>query len=297
VFLQYLPLDSALLGLDTARLPLDGKVPIYRAGGLVTVHNTQGYQLPNPLVKGTTYNVGRGRVASVKVKTATGATVNSALYTANMDTGDITVPVASVITGLAQPWTVEHRIEDLMVVNEADISGRLKFTRSLTHSFPANTSFASSALVAGDAFGRVYNVFDQANWTGEWSDLRIGNDTLASYNTIDHPPTTTNRGAVKERWALIFTSNTAFRVVGENYGQVGTGDINTVCEPVNTATGAPFFSISVLGWGGGWSAGNVLRINTDACGTAIGVVRTVLQGPDTLASDKFTLALRLDVNA
>ena len=35
VFLQYLPLDKALLGLDTVRLPLDGQVSIFRAGDLV----------------------------------------------------------------------------------------------------------------------------------------------------------------------------------------------------------------------------------------------------------------------
>jgi hypothetical protein len=297
VFLQYLPLDSSLLGLETARLPLDGRVPIFRAGGLVVVHNTQTYAVPNPLTKGTAYNIGRSRLASVKIKTATGVTVSSALYTTNLDTGTVTVPAGSDISALPQPWSLEHRIEDLVVCSEADISGKLKFTRALTHAFPAGTSFVSSALVAGDAFGRVYNVFDQATWTGAWSDALIGAGTLASYNTIDYPPITTNRGAVKERWALIFTSNTAFRVVGENYGEVGTGNINTLCQPNNTATGVPFFSIPVLGWGGGWSAGNVLRINTDACGTAIGVVRTVLQGPDTLASDKFTLALRLDVNA
>jgi hypothetical protein len=215
----------------------------------------------------------------------------------NYNTGELTVPVGSDISALPQPWTIENRIEDLMVVSEVDISGRLKFTRSLTHNFPANTSFVSSALPFGDVFGRVADVFDQQAWTDDWADARIGLDTLAGYNTIDHPITTTNRGAVTERWALIFTSNTAFRIVGERYGQVGTGDINTQCAPMNTAAAAPFFSIAPVGWGGGWAAGNVLRLNTFACGAAFGVVRTVLQGPDTLASDEFTLAFRADVNA
>ena len=297
VFLQYLPLDGALLGLETARLPLDGKVPIFRSGGVVVVHNTQTLVLPNPLVKGTAYALGRTRIASVRVKTVTGALVAGTLYTTALDIGTITFPVASDLTGLAQPFSVEHRIEDMMLTSAADISGKLSFTRALTHAFPANTSYASGALLAGDVFGRVFSVFDQSTWTGEWSDTRIGADTLASYNTIDFPLTTTNRGAVTERWAIIFTSNTAFRIVGEKYGQVGIGDVNTLTQPNNTATATPFFSIPIAGWGGGWSAGNVLRLNTAACGTAIGVVRTVLQGPDTLASDKFTLAFRGDVNA
>lgn len=303
VFLQYLPLDQALLGLNTARLPLDGRVPIYRPGDLVVLHNTQSLVLPNPLVKGTAYTLGRQRVANVLVKTATGQKVDAALYATALNAGNITFPIASNLTGLAQPFTVEHRIEDMLVTTEADISGRIKFKSAITHSFPSTTSFASGVLVAtsaqggGDVFGRVSKVFDQASWTGAWSDELIGNDTLASYNHIDFPITTTNRGAVKERWALIFTSNTAFRIVGQKYGQVGIGNTNTPTAPNNTATNTPFFTVPEFGWGGGWVAGNVLRLNTDACGTAIGVVRTVLQGPDTLQSDQFTLAFRGDVNA
>jgi hypothetical protein len=143
----------------------------------------------------------------------------------------------------------------------------------------------------------VAGIFDQATWTGVWDDARIGSDTTAAYNTIDYPWQITNRGAVTEQWALIFTSNTAFRIVGKKYGQIGLGDINTVTAPFNAAASAPFFTIPILGWGTGWSAGNVLRGNTYACGTGIGIVRTVLQGPDTLASDKFTIAFRGDVNA
>ena len=302
VFLQYLPLDASLIGLDTARLPLDGRVPIYRPGDLVVVHNTQSYQLPNPVVKGTSYNVGRQRLANIRVKTATGATVSALLYTTDLNLGTLVFPAGSDLSGLTQPLTVEHRVEDMLVTTEADISGRIKFKSSITHSYPAG-SFASGVLVAtseqggGDVYGRVSNIFDQVTWTDEWSNTLIGNGTLASYNTIDFPITTTNRGAVKERWALIFTSSTAFRIIGEKYGQVGIGNINTLTAPINSATGAPFFTVTQFGWGGGWATGNVVRLNTDACGTAIGIVRTVLQGPDTFKSDKFTLAFRGDVNA
>jgi hypothetical protein len=297
VFLQYLPLNSTILGLDTSRLPLDGRVPAYRAGDAVIVHNTQQMQLPNPLTKGTAYNLPRNRLAHVRVRTVTGVTVDAALYAADLDNGTLTAPASSDITALAQPWTVEHRIEDMLVCSEADLNGKLKFTRSLTHNFPANTSFASSALIAGDVFGRVSNVFDQQTWTGVWADERIGSDTAAAYNTIDYPLQITNLGAVTERWALIFTNNTTFRIVGEKYGQIGLGDVNTLTAPINAAVGSPFFSAPALGWGTGWSAGNVLRFNTYACGTAIGIVRTVLQGPDSLASDNFTVAFRGDVNA
>jgi hypothetical protein len=296
VFLQYLPLDASLLGLETARLPLDGKVPIFRSGGLVVIHNTQTYSLPNPLVKGTVYNVGRVRVAAMKVKTASGATVDSTLYTTSLDAGEITFPVGSDLTGLGQPFTVDHRIEDMMVCSIADISGKLSFTRNVTHDYPADTSFASSALAIGDVFARVYNYIEQGTWTGVWSDLLIGAAPLANFNETSYPPITTNKGAITERWALIFTNTTAFNIVGESVGNIGTGSTALECAPLNPATGLPYFTIPALGWGNGWGVGNVYRFNTAACGAPLWVVRTVLQGPATLQDDKFTLAFRGDVD-
>lgn len=296
VFLQYLPLDASLLGLETARLPLDGKVPIFRTGDLVVVHNTLTTQLPNPLVKGTVYPLGRERIASVRVKDVLGVVVPSSLYVSDLNPGTITVPVASDITAYSQPFTVEHRIEDMMLCSLADISGQLKFTRSLTHAFPAGTSFASSALPFGDLFARTYSYIEQSTWTGVWSDALIGSAPLANFNEGQYPIAVTNRGAITERWAMIFTNTTAFNIVGESVGVIGTGNTSSAAAPVNPATGAPYFTLPALGWGSSWAAGNVLRFNTAACGAPFWPIRTVLQGPASLDSDVFSIAFRGDVD-
>ncbi len=296
VAIDYLPLSAALLGIETARLPIDGKVTIFRKGDIQIIHNTQTYALPNPLVKGTVYDVGRVRVAAMKVKTATGATVDTPKYTTDLDAGTIVFPVDADLTGLAQPFVVDHRIEDMLLCSEADISGKLKFTRSLTHNFPANTSFVSSALVFGDRFARVYNPIEQSTWTNVWSDELIGAAPTANFNEVIAPLTTTNRGAITEQWALIFTNTTTFRIIGRSVGEIGTGNTATDCAPINPATGVPYFTIPALGWGTGWVPGNVYRFNTDACGASFWTLRTTLQGPATLKSDKFTLAFRSDVD-
>lgn len=296
VFLQYLPLEKDLLGLDTARLPLDGRVPIFRKGDKVLVHNTQTFTLPTGLTKGIAYDWGRERIASVRVKDLLGVTVPSTLYTTDLDAGTITVPVPSNISPYTQPFRVEHRIEDLVVCSVADISGKLTFTRSLTHAFPLGSSFASSALVFGDLFSRAYNVLEQQTWTNAWSNDRIGGTILAQFNAALYPVVMTNRGAITERWALIFTSSTSFRVIGETVGEIATGSTSIDASPGNPATLVPYFTLPALGWGNGWSTGNVLRFNTDACGTGFWAVRTVLQGPATVASDKFALAFRGDVD-
>jgi hypothetical protein len=260
------------------------------------VHNTLSTALPNPLTKGTAYSLGRERIASVRVKDALGVVVPDTLYTALLDPGTLTVPVGSVITSYTQPLTVEHRIEDMLLCSSADISGQLKFTRSLTHNFPADTSFVSSAMPFGDLFARVYGMLEQATWTSVWSDTLIGSVIIPQFNDAQYPIAVTNAGAIKERWALIFTNTTSFRVIGESVGEIGTGNTANPCAPNNPATGVPYFTLPALGWGAGWAAGNVLRFNTDACGTPFWAVRTVLQGPASIDSDQFTLAFRGDVD-
>lgn len=298
VFLQYVPIDGTLLGLETARLPLDGRVPIYRAGGQVIVHNTLTTALPNPLTKGTAYSLGRERVAAVLVRTLSGAKVPGALYEVDFDAGEITFPVASDLTGLDQPFTVHHRIEDELMLLRADISGQLDLVAGLTHDYPAGTSYVSSKLRKGDLFARAFLYIEQSSWTSVWSDVLIGGAPTASYNNTDFPLAVTNRGSITEQWAVIFTGATQVRVVGRNVGQVLTNvSINADVAPLNPQTGVPYFSIPALGWGGGWAVGNVLRFNTAAAGAASWVARTVLPGPATVASDAATIAFRADVDA
>lgn len=296
VFLQYLPLDKALLGIDTVRLPLDGRVPIYRTGDLVVVHNTLTTQLPNPAVKGTPYALGRTRIASVRVKDAAGALVPSSLYVSVLTPGTLALNLAADLSAYTQPFTVEHRIEDLLLCAQVDISGQVKFTRALTHNFPAGSSFVSSALPFGDLFARPYNYVEQETWSGEWSNALIGAAPLSGYNEGQFPITVTNRGAISERWAMIFTSSTAYRIVGEAVGIIGTGTTGADCKPINPATLVPYFTLPEGGWGAGWSVGNVLRFNTAACGSPFWVIRTVMQGPASLDSDQFSLAFRGDVD-
>jgi hypothetical protein len=297
VYLQYVPTDPSLLGLNTVRLPLDGKVPIFHKGSLAVVHNTRPFAITAPVVRDTPYNMGRVRIAHVKVLDALGAVVPSTLYTRDLDAGTITFPTASVLTPYTLPFTAHHRVEDLLTIGDADISGRIKFSSKLTHNFDADETYVSTALLNGDLFSRVENYFEQVSWNSVWEDITSNGAVSAQYNDTLYPIAVTNRGAITERWAIIFTSADNFRVVGEFSGQIATGTINLETAPINPATSAPYFSIPAFGWGTGWAQGNVLRFNTKACGAPFWVVRTTLQGTYSFQSDSFELAYRGNVNA
>ena len=239
------------------------------------------------VTNGQTIDCARVRLSRVRVIGHDGIVINTG-YTTDLDAGTVTfVSVA----GYSQPVTIQHRIEDMAIVREAQISGQLTFTRALTHAYPLG-SFVSSALVAGDRFARTSVVFDQATWNGTWSDSAVGSPATASFNAVANPIVVTNRGALTERWAVQFTNSTSFNVIGENVGVIASGNTSTDCAPLNPNTGAPYFSIPALGWGLGWSTGNLLRFNTIGAEFPVWVVRTVQQGPETVPDDSFTILIR-----
>lgn len=289
----YIPLDKDILGVDAVRLPTDGRVPVFRTGDVTVLHHTGEEVIAEPY-NGQIIDVGRTRLSRVELFEATGDKVATAKYNADLDAG--TVELLDV-AGLEAPLRLEHRIEDMALVSDVQISGHITLTRPVSHSYPAEGAYISSALVIGDMQARATAPFDQATWTGEWSDAVIGSETSAEYNSTLYPITVTNAGAIQERWALIFNNQTEVRVVGESVGQIAVLPIAGEIAPINPATGAPYFTIDPLGWGGGWSAGNVLRFNTIAANHPIWIARTVQQGPATEQSDGFRVQIRGDADA
>jgi len=287
---SYLPLDATLLGIDPVRLPSDGRVPIFRTGGFAVVGNTG--KITATVINGQVINCARVRLSRVRVVGFDKVVINTG-YTADLETGLVTF---TDVSGYSQPVTVEHRIEDMAVVRDVQINGDLTFTRALTHNYPIG-SYVSSALVSGDLKSRVPVLFDQATWNGTtWLDAVSGAAATGTYNDVLAPLVVTNKGAVTERWALVFTSTTAFNIVGEHVGVIGTGSINADLAPNNVAASAPYFTLPALGWGLGWSVGNILRFNTVGAMTPIWLVRTVQQGPSAGVEHSFTLLSRGDVD-
>ncbi|RYU57038.1 hypothetical protein EWI61_13740 [Methylolobus aquaticus] len=287
---SYLPLDADLIGLDPVRLPQDGRVPIFRAGDFAVVGHA-GTIGPLTVSNGQTLNCSRVRLSRVRILGADAKVIASG-YTTDLEAGTVTF---TNVSGYAQPVTVEHRIEDMAQLSDVQISGRLTFTRALTHAYPVG-SFVSSALVAGDLRAYVSTLFDQATWNGTFTDAPVGSAATATYNDVLAPIVVTNAGAITERWAIQFTNTTAFNVIGEHVGVIAVGSTGTDTAPLNPATGKPYFTLPALGWGAGWAAGNVLLFNTVGALFPIWVVRTIQQGPETVVEDAFTLLIRGDVD-
>jgi hypothetical protein len=286
----YLPLDANILGIDPVRLPSDGRIPIFRPGYFGVLGHT-GTVGPLNVSNGQTVDCGRVRLSRIRVLDAAGLSVTTG-YTVDLDAGRLSfVDVA----GIAQPVTIKHHIEDMAMISDVQLGGDVSFTRQLTHDFPAG-SVLSSAVMMGDLRARITNLFDQQTWGNVWADAPIGLTAAASFNDAAHPITVTNAGALTERWAIVFTSTTAFQVIGEHVGIVAVGNTATDCAPLNPASGQPYLTIPATGWGMGWSAGNCLRIDVSGPFFPFWAVLTVQQGQETALNHSFSLLTRGDID-
>lgn len=296
VAVSVLPPDSTLLGLDAARLPPDGKALIYRTGMLALIHHTASVAKAG-LLAGEVIDCGRTRLYRVVIEDVNGLRLLADLYTVDRELGTVTMADPLDLTGYVAPFTLKHSVADLQRIRLMDISGRLTFLRPVSHDYPADEAYVSGMLYIGTLQARYVNLFEQTTWTGVWSDERIGDQPLASFNDALYPIAVTNAGTYPDRILVKFTSATAFQVIGEGLGLIGIGDVNTDCAPLNPATGQPYFTIPHQGWGGGWAAGNCLRFNLAGACYPVDCVRAVQPSDPTGLPDSVELLLVGNVDA
>lgn len=291
----YIPLDSEILGLSATRLPLDGRVPIFRVGDIGIISASKAYKLPNQ-VAGQTYSLDDQRISWLELEDSEGAKVPFDMYVVDYDYGKFTLNGDFALGTLVAPLNAKYRYQDMGLIRDVQINGQITFTKPVTHNYSADDSIVGSALVIGDMQARYTRKFVQPTWSNVWADEAIGGAISANYNDSLYPILTTNNGAIQERWALVFTDPTNFRCVGEYSGQIGTGSVNSDFAPINPVTGAPYFTVKKEGWGAGWASGNVLRFNTIAATFPVWVIRTVKQSEPTVLSDQFQIMLRGDID-
>ncbi|KAA0915816.1 hypothetical protein [Psychrobacter sp. ANT_WB68] len=259
---SYLPLDKELIGLDPVRLPSDGRVPFVRKGDSIAITELKMMQLPTNAA-GNVFDLGFERLSDVNVVDSTGKKVNFDYLDIDLDAGTLKLNSAFVMTGLTAPLTAKYRIMDIALVIETDISGRVTLSTPITHGYSTAAVF-SSMLLAGDMQARAFNTFSQKSWTSIFSNTLIGDAATSQLQTTNNPIVVTNRDAIEERWALVFTTATTFRIIGETVGEIGTGSTAEITAPLNPMTAQPYFTIPQGAWGIGWSANNVVRFNTGA---------------------------------
>lgn len=290
---SYLPLDKELIGLDPVRLPSDGRVPFVRKGDSIAITELKTMQLPTN-APNDTFDLGFERLSDVNVVDSEGVKVSFDYLDVDLDAGVLTLNNSFSMTGYTAPLTAKYRIMDIALVIETDISGRVTLSTTITHDYSTAAVF-SSMLLAGDMQARAYNVFSQKSWGSVWSDSLIGEKATSQLQVTNNPIVVTNRDAIEERWALVFTGTTSFKIVGETVGEIGTGSTTTNTSPLNPMTAQPYFTIPSEAWGGGWAANNVVRINTAAAKYPLWIGNAIQQHQGS-SSDNYDFTIGYHAN-
>jgi len=291
----HVPLDADLLGLNPVKLPIDGKVPIYRDGDIVLIHHSQTDVISSPSA-GQTVTLSRSNVNLIELYDNDGVYIPElGNYSVDLSAGTLTFEDPLDLSAYSSPFQAVNRIEDMVLTTDVQITGHMTLSQPLQHSYPADETLVSSVLPIGDVQARIYNVFTDSSWNNSWSDERQYGPTTAQYDLVNYPLVTKNKSSVKERFALVFTSSNTVDVVGEHLGVIlSDAPITSDIAPINPATGEAYFTIRHEGWGDGWSAGQVLRFNSDAGNFPVWFCRTTQQGPATENSDDYVIQIRGD---
>ena len=252
---DHIPLDSSIIGIDSVRLPADGRVPVFRKGDMIVIGNRLKQGLGGSFTGGQTVALARQNLDRACLLDAQGRHVSAEKYSIDLAAGKLTFAEPLSLAGHALPLTAVLAWEEENRITAADVSGRLKLQTPLTRDYPQEGTYVSSALVGGDLLVRATEPFSQKTWDGVWAEAVRGDPILARLNTANYPMALKSNGAVTERWLIRFTGESTFQLYGETLGLVVQGDTVTDLAPPNPATGKPYFTLPAAAFGGGWSAG------------------------------------------
>lgn len=297
-----LPLDPEIVGLNVQRLPIDGRVPIFKLGDTVVLNHTDTETISEP-VAGQTITLERDHIAELHIYCGEDE-LSPEQYIVDLEAGTVEFSSSlelvdendNPLTGTE--WTAEHRIEHMSLATRVQLNGAITLQAASAHDFPEGSS-VSSALLFGDLMADVANMFSQRTWQDNnpnWSDTPDSSGTTtARYDTINYPVEVDNYSAVTGRWAIIFRTPSTVDVVNEQLGVIETGlSISNNIAPINPTTEEPYFVLRREGWGAGWATGNVVRFNTVSALGPCWVARTVMPAQGITDADSFTLSPRGD---
>lgn len=290
---DHIPLDSSIIGIDSVRLPADGRVPVFRKGDMIVIGNRLKQDLGQTFTGGQTVALARQNLDRACLLDAQGKHVSAEKYSIDLAAGKLTFAEPLSLAGHTLPLTAVLAWEEENRITAADVSGRLKLQTPLTRDYPQEGTYVSSALVGGDLLVRATEPFAQKTWDGVWAEAVRGDPILARLNTANYPMALKSNGAVTERWLIRFTGESTFQLYGETLGLVVQGDTVTDLAPPNPATGKPYFTLPAAAFGGGWSAGNCVRFNTYGTPMPVWILRSVQpSAARQTEKDGFTACLR-----
>ncbi|KAA1165485.1 hypothetical protein EU508_00700 [Pseudoalteromonas fuliginea] len=274
-------------GFDTSTLPNNGTVPIFYTFNPVSVQNRKRTAAAT-LSSGQTITV-LADADFIDIVDSLGASLWSVTddnYSYDAVTGDITINAG--ISAFSPPFIITAIQSELALIDAIDNNTLILLT-PLKRAYPAGAT-VSSVQVLGDFQAQTKDERTLAAWQNNFGDT--GAAASSAINTTQYPLELTNIGAIAQRWAIVFTSTTAYNVIGESVGNIYSGDTLNDCAPINSFAGAPYFILRKEAFGAGLNPGEAFLFETLAASKPIMVTRSVSPGHSEIVRDNSTLSFR-----
>ncbi|NKC21569.1 hypothetical protein CWC29_022595 [Pseudoalteromonas sp. S4498] len=274
-------------GIDRSKLPEGGYVPIFHEFNLVCVQERNRTQHPT-LSNGQELTV-TANANWVDIVDNDGLSLYSANhdnYSYDEDTGKVTIKPG--IANFSGPFIITTVLSELVLVDAID-GDTLKILSPLKRPYNVGAT-VSSTYVLGDLQALTKDERTLSAWQNNFGDF--GSPASSAINTTQYPIELSNLGTIAQRWAIVFTSTTAFYVVGEHVGTIYNGDITSDCTPINANAGSPFFVLRKEAFGAGLNPGEAFLFETTTASKPVMLTRSVSPGHTEIKYDKSTLGFR-----
>ncbi|WP_350654852.1 hypothetical protein [Pseudoalteromonas sp. D48-MNA-CIBAN-0056] len=274
-------------GFDTSTLPNNGNVRIFHEFTPVSVQNRSRTSAAT-LTSDQVLNV-LADADFIDIVDSTGASLWSVTddnYNYDSATGELTINAG--ISAFTAPYIVTAIQSELALI-DAIQGNQISLLTPLSRAYPAGATL-SSVQVLGDFQAQTKDERTLAAWQNNFADF--GASASSAINTTQYPIEVTNIGVIAQRWAIVFTSTTAYNVIGEFVGNIYSGDILNDCTPINSFAGAPYFILRKAAFGAGLNPGEAFLFETIAASKPTMVTRSVSPGHSEIVRDNSTLSFR-----
>lgn len=134
----------------------------------------------------------------------------------------------------------------------------------------------SSPLPVGFLSGaKVSSVYEAATLEPSFAGLSVSSLAGTINSSWEDYVSVNGIGTVEQNWQITFTSPTAFDVTGDTLGEVGSGNVSSVCSPAHPGLSRPYFTLSAGLFGGTFVEGDTATFTTHPAATAIWLRRTI----------------------
>jgi len=153
----------------------------------------------------------------------------------------------------------------------------------------AFTPALANAYAAADT--RVSSVMEEGDIAAAYGSFVVTTAGDGDYDDTTYPILVDHISGIEQSWTLTFTSSTAFDLVGDTLGAVGSGNTSSTLQPNNADYSKPYFTMDAAGYSGTYASGDTITFTTSPCAIPVWYKRIVPAGASSLSGDSVIVGI------